>query len=98
MSHMKNRDSNRPRREDRIVQAKIRQEAYDKLTVSQKLDLLGSTRALKQRAKLVKVLEKEVVQEERSLVAEVTEGVEALAKERKGVKAKRQARKDKRGA
>jgi hypothetical protein len=98
MSHMKNRDSNRTRREDRIVQAQIRQEAYDKLSVSQKLDALGSLRALKQRAKLVKILEREVEQEDRSLVAEVTEGVEALVKERKGVKAKRQARKDKRGA
>jgi hypothetical protein len=98
MSRMKNRDSNRIRREDRIVQAQIRQEAYDKLSVSQKLDGLGSLRALKQRAKLVKVLEVEVEQEDRSLVAEVTEGVEALVKERKGAKAKRQARKDKRGA
>ena len=102
MARMKNRDANRNRREDRIVQAKIRQEAYDKLTVSEKIDALGSSRSLVQRAKLVKLLEKEVVQEDkelmRSLVAEVTEGVEALVKERKGAKARKQAKKDKKAS
>jgi hypothetical protein len=108
MARMKNRDSNRNRREDRIVQAQIRQEAYDKLSVSQKLDRLGSLRALKQRAKLVKILEAEVAQEEgRSLAGEVAEGflaldpnapVPAVLKEKKGAKAKRQAKKDKKAS
>jgi hypothetical protein len=97
MSRMKNRDANRTRREDRIVQAQIRQEAYDKLTVEQKLARLGDTGSTKQRAKLVKLLEKGAVQE-RSLVAEVTEGVEALAKDRKGAKARKQAKKDKKAS
>jgi hypothetical protein len=99
MSHMKNRDMNRPRREDRIVQAQIRQEAYDKLTVEQKLAMLPVMGSAKQRARLAKAL--------RSIAREIVEGVMALdpnapvpaiLKEKKGVKAKRQARKDKRGA
>ncbi len=98
MSRMKNRDSNRPRREDRQIQAKIRQEAYDKLSISEKLDKLGSLRALKQRARFVRQLEQEVAAEERSVAAEVLEGVEALAKTRKGAKAKRQAKKDKKAS
>jgi hypothetical protein len=102
MSHMKNRDSNRIRREDRQVQAQIRQEAYDKLTVSEKIDRLGSSRSLKQRAKLVKLLEVEVAKEEgvspRDIAAEVGEGFEALAKERKGAKARKQAKKDKKAS
>jgi hypothetical protein len=50
---MKNRDSNRPRREDRQLQAKVRQEAYDQLSVKQKLEKLGpAPMGAKQRAKL----------------------------------------------
>jgi hypothetical protein len=90
---MKNRNRNKPRREDRQVQAKVRQLAYDMLTVAEKLARLGDTGSAKQRARL---------SAPRSVAAEIIEGVAALAeqppKEKKGVKAKRQARKDKRGA
>ena len=52
MSHMKNRDSNKQRREDRQIQAKIRQESYDKLSLTEKLAAMPATGCVKQRAKL----------------------------------------------
>jgi hypothetical protein len=61
MSQMKNRGSNKPRREQRQVEAKARQEAYSKLSPAEKLAKLdkgGPTSggmpyvALKQRVKL----------------------------------------------
>lgn len=56
MSRMKNRDSNRQRRDDRKIQAKIRQEAYDRLSVEEKILKLdvGGFAAKKQRARLQK--------------------------------------------
>lgn len=54
MAHMKRRDYNRRRREDRQVQAKVRQEVYDGLTIAQKIAKLGDAPAAKQRAKLAK--------------------------------------------
>ncbi len=56
MSHMKNRDGNRQRREDRQVQAGIRNEAYGKLSVAEKLARLdaGHFVATRQRARLAK--------------------------------------------
>lgn len=59
MAHMKNRDSNRRRREDRQIQAKVRQEAYDKLTTAQKLAALPVDGAVKQRVCLTSQLLKE---------------------------------------
>ena len=105
MARMKNRDANRKRREDRQAQAKVRQEAYDMLTLNEKLaKLTNVVGASKQRNKIVKALE-EALQNggKRSAFVEVVEGLGTLVaveppKEKKGVKAKRQARKDKRGA
>ena len=101
MARMKNRDANRKRREDRQVQAKVRQGAYDMMTLAEKLASLGDVGSTKQRKRL---MEQAVIagSPRRSAFIEVVEGVAALAeqppKEKKGVKAKRQARKDKRGA
>jgi hypothetical protein len=90
---MKNRDYNRRRREDRQVQAKIRQEAYDKLTLAEKIAQLPVDGAQKQKAKLFKQLEAQ--NGTAAVAAQAVPEVEAPAKEKKGTKARRQAKKDK---
>jgi Spy/CpxP family protein refolding chaperone len=54
MARMKNRDSNKARRADRQVQAKVRQDLYAALTPAQKLAKLdaGGYDAVKQRKRL----------------------------------------------
>jgi hypothetical protein len=44
-------------REDRQIQAKVRQDIYDALTLEQKLAGLGATGSTKQRAKLTAAIE-----------------------------------------
>jgi hypothetical protein len=54
MSHMKNRDSNKTRREDRIEQAKVRREGREARTTAEQLTKLdaGGHAAVKERIKL----------------------------------------------
>jgi hypothetical protein len=93
MSHMKNRDSNRRRREDRQVQAKVRQEAYDKLSLMEKLAALPEVGAAKQHKKLLSQVAAMPV-----LSLTVKSETEAPVKEKKGAKAKRQHKHDKKAS
>lgn len=103
MGHMKNRDSNRRRREDRQVQAKVRQESYDKLSTAEKLVALPTGGCVKQRIKLTGQLIAESGPRRSATltIAEVNESFDALngthdvVKIKKGSKAKRQAKNDK---
>jgi len=95
MSHMKNRDSNRRRREDRQVQAKVRQEAYDKLSLTEKLAALPATGSVKQKIKLAKLAVAKVG-ESTAKVAEAV--IEVAEKAKKGAKAKRQHKHDKKAS
>jgi hypothetical protein len=95
MAHMKNRDSNRRRREDRQVQAKVRQEAYDKLSMAEKLAKLPEQGSMKQKIKLAKQAVAKVGEAAAKVAEAVIEVAEAPAKEKKGTKARRQAKKDK---
>lgn len=52
MSRMSRRDGNKKRREDRQIQAKVRQAEYDKLSPTEKMAKLGNLAAVKERIKL----------------------------------------------
>lgn len=96
MAHMKRRDSNRRRREDRQIQAKVRQEAHEALTVEQKIAKLGNLPAVKERAKLTARAVAIVSAAEVATSLDAARKADVVLKvERKGQKAKRQARKDK---
>lgn len=76
MAHMKRRDSNRARREQRQAEAAIRQEIYDGLSFDQRLEKLGNLTATKQRAKIAR-------QSENKVVAALAETVVAEKKNKK---------------
>jgi hypothetical protein len=63
MSHMKNRDSNKTRREDRIEQAKVRREGREARTTAEQLAKLdaGGHAAVKERVQLAQQVAMPVV-------------------------------------
>ncbi len=52
MSHMKNRDSNKPRREQRQFEAKVRQDLATKRSIAERRERLGTLTAQRERHKL----------------------------------------------
>ncbi len=90
----------REKRDRKRAEAQARQAAYDALTLEQKLAKLEGFAAVKQRAKLlattIKLNEVEAAKVD-ALLANPPEPTETLKKAMKGTKARRQAKKDKKG-
>lgn len=100
MSKMRMRDRNKVRREQRQLEALERQAAYDVLTIEEKLAKLGNLPARKQRLKLIQPTMPMVKTPEEAatiLAAGGGVGIDLTTKEKKGAKARKQAKKDRKG-